>query len=165
MASDANNKITQSSVHGVVVQGRDINQINVVNTTDTVSVETEIWRHRYKACTDLFCDWQAFHDSLERYLYEWQSGDQPKGASLLPGKLEALGRHSATLQVLGLYRFDFTIMLGWAEGILGLIDIAPQHREVYRTDRACIEEASRSFKIVENIMIQMEIHIRKVLGT
>ncbi|MFK0295473.1 hypothetical protein ACIQU6_34080 [Streptomyces sp. NPDC090442] len=165
MASDAHNKITHSSVHGVVVQGRDIGQINVVSTDVTTSTETEIWKHRYKACVDLFHDWQVLHESLQRYFHEWGNGHPPKEVEFLPGQLEALRGHSATLQVLGLHRFDFTLMFGWAEGILELIDAASQAREFCGIDKEYFEQASENFRTIEGVMHTMEMHIRRALGT
>ncbi|MGP8297556.1 hypothetical protein ACTPOK_06270 [Streptomyces inhibens] len=58
MASDANNRITDTTVQGAVVQAHGIGQVHVVGPTGPSAVDAEIWRQRYDAYLDFIQSWE-----------------------------------------------------------------------------------------------------------
>ncbi|MFE7113943.1 hypothetical protein ACFU99_00740 [Streptomyces sp. NPDC057654] len=61
------NKITQTTAHGVVLQGRDISQLHFGDSTRTYEIDGKIWDRRFEVISEFTQKWRAFRASMVSY--------------------------------------------------------------------------------------------------
>ncbi|MFE7313815.1 hypothetical protein ACFU7T_12010 [Streptomyces sp. NPDC057555] len=138
MASDANNRITDSTVQGAVVQAHGIGQVHIAGPPGASAVDAEIWRQRYNAYLDFIQSWERLSAEMSRF---WQWLYKPYYFKDLPDKefdaryeevdelLNACQNRLTRMRLLGLLAEEAEILCGRMEKALTMARQMQVHRQ------------------------------------